>query len=134
MPTSQPVILLVEDDPSVLSLIATLLLRLGYVALTANNGTEAMKLARQHSGPIHLLLSDVVMPSMSGLELAQQFRSSFPDTPVLLMSGYADSEPRELEPGWYFISKPFRAAQLLEKIEFVLSASARKSFGGGTGG
>src|SRR5690606_16274140 len=84
-------VLVVEDESSVLKLVRRLLEADGLVVLSAQNADEALLLAGQHTGPIDLLLTDVVMPGLNGLALAERFAAIRPGTPVLFMSGYADA-------------------------------------------
>ena len=83
-------ILLVEDEAIVRELTVQILESDGYQVLEAMNGTEALRIAGEHGAPIHLLLTDVVMPGMNGRELANELRLHHPDMRVLFMSGYDD--------------------------------------------
>ncbi len=84
---NETVILLAEDDPVVRNLVRTMLAKEGYAVLTANDGAEALEVCAEFSDPIHLLLTDVKMPRMDGLELASLVRGQRPDTKVIVMSG-----------------------------------------------
>ena len=117
-------VLVVEDDPSVRSLVTTLLGELGYRTLAAESGAEALDVVNAHDGDIHMLLSDTVMPGMSGPELAQQLRESLPELRVLLTSGYADQAKTVELPYASFIAKPFTPTSLAQKISDVLSDTA----------
>jgi two-component system cell cycle sensor histidine kinase/response regulator CckA len=86
------IILLVEDEDVVRDLARRVLSDYGYDVLEARQGKEALALSELHAGPIHLLLTDVVMPKMSGRELAQNLQALRPDMPVLYMSGYNDDK------------------------------------------
>jgi DNA-binding NtrC family response regulator len=89
--------------------------------LEAKDGTEALKIAREHRGPIHLVLSDVVMPGkMTGIEMAAQLSQARPEMKVVLMSGY-DSVALKMEPDWHFIQKPFSVSEIQERIGNILS-------------
>jgi CheY-like chemotaxis protein len=116
-------ILLVEDAMALREIIRESLQAVGYQVLLAANGAEALEVVRQHSGPIHLLITDVVMPQMSGPELAQRVAAICPETPVLYMSGYADTLARfrALHPDVVFIQKPFALAALSQKVREVLT-------------
>ena len=95
----------------------------GYTVLPANGGAEAIRIATTHTGPVQLLVSDVMMPRMSGPELAQRLRGLRPEMRVLFVSGYTDSEivrEGELEPGTDFLQKPFTREQLATKVREVL--------------
>jgi len=118
-------ILLVEDQAEVRALAAEVLEHCGYHVLRAAMGGEALLLAEQHQGPIHLMLTDLVMPRMTGRELAQRLLPLRPNMRVLFMSGYADSlDPHRgiLEPGSDCLSKPFTPDELARKVRSVLGA------------
>ena len=120
-------ILLVEDEEAVRDLAQLLLEGAGYSVLVAETAAGAERLCASHAGKIHLLLTDVVMPGMSGRELARRITSRFPKTRVLYMSGYTDNviaSDGMLEPGIAFLQKPFTPAALAEKIREVLEAPA----------
>jgi two-component system, cell cycle sensor histidine kinase and response regulator CckA len=120
-------VLLVEDEPAVRVLSADVLRRQGYTVLEAQNGEDALRLAAAHEGrPIHLLMTDVVMPQMGGESLAASFQSSYPEARVLFTSGYAESESfraRVRSKGAAFIEKPFTPAALARKVREVLDAA-----------
>ncbi|MCB0155074.1 MAG: PAS domain S-box protein [Anaerolineae bacterium] len=116
-------ILLVEDEELVRNLTLTVLEAGGYTVLEASRATEALALAHAHAGPIHLLLTDVVMPEISGRLLAEQLTALRPDLRVLYMSGYTDYAvvrhgllTAEVE----FLSKPFSPTALATKVRQVL--------------
>ena len=116
-------LLVVEDDESLRSLVREFLESVGYRVFTAADGEQARRLAGQLQEPIHLLLTDVVMPKMNGLELANHLTGLFPELKVLFMSGYADNAI--IKPDWLgqsrrFISKPFERAALLEQVRKML--------------
>jgi PAS domain S-box-containing protein len=120
-------LLLVEDEDQVRELIGDILTAQGYQVLAANDGVEALQAAGEHEGPIHLLLTDVVMPRMSGRALADQLRSSHPEMRVLYTSGYTDNaivHHGVLEEGVHFLSKPFELEALARKVRDVLDGSA----------
>jgi PAS domain S-box-containing protein len=117
-------ILLVEDEPAILAMTATMLERLGYTVLPANTPGEAIDLAKAHGDEISLLLTDVVMPEMNGRDLAGRLQSFCPHLRLLFTSGYtADviAHHGVLDPGVQFIEKPFTRVDLAEKIREVLS-------------
>src|SRR6185369_11537282 len=119
----QETILLVEDEPAILDLTTEMLEIGGYSVLKARNPGEALRLAREHSGEIHLLLTDVVMPEMNGWSLAQNLLSLNTDLKCLFMSGYsADIIARfgVLDEGVHFIQKPFTIQCLTAKVREVL--------------
>jgi two-component system cell cycle sensor histidine kinase/response regulator CckA len=120
-------ILLVEDETVVRQLVAEILETSGYAVLTAADGPSALELVRRHSDPIDLLLTDVVMPGMSGPDVAQAVMSLRPGTHVLYMSGYTDSAIGHhgvLEPGIAFLQKPFSADELTRKVRSLLDQQA----------
>ena len=120
MPTpSEPVvILLVEDDLMVQKIVRLTLERDGYLVLTAENGEEALVVSRNYSGKIDLLLTDVCMPKMSGLQLCKRIIMERPDICVVLMSGTFDEE----NPGYPCLRKPFGSTQLSEAVRSMLPA------------
>ena len=116
-------VLLVEDAAAVRSVIHEALARQGYTVLEAPNGGEALAIAARHPGPIHLLLTDVVMPGLSGRQLADQLARGRPDTKVLYTSGYTnDAVVRHgvLESGIAYLQKPFTLDGLARKVREVL--------------
>ena len=120
-------ILVAEDQLGVRALIRSALARCGYRVLLASDGEQALQMARAHGHPIHLLLTDVVMPVMGGRELSQQLRLTHPETRVLYMSGYTDDAVIRhgvLEPHTAFLEKPFVPQALARKIRQVLDAPA----------
>ena len=94
----------------------------GYHILAAADGNEALQLNIENSGPIHLLLTDVVMPDLSGYELAERLRIARPQMKVLYMSGYPDlgNNNEAIETGLKFISKPFTKEKLLRRIRELI--------------
>jgi CheY-like chemotaxis protein len=115
-------ILLVEDAAALREIIYESLEVLGYNVLQAGSGVEALDLAQRHQGPIHLLITDMVMPQMSGPELAQRISASRPETKILHMSGHADSALARVPmlPDATFIQKPFALSSLSQKVREVL--------------
>ena len=112
-------ILLVEDDDALRSATRRILRGRGYTILEARHGGEALLLCERYAGDIQLLLTDVVMPQMSGRELCQKLRQMRPEMKVLFMSGFADATSGErdlIEPGEVFLSKPFSPTTLLDSI------------------
>ena len=119
-------VMVVEDDPSLLLLISRILTGLGYRVLAAASGEPALAMAESHQGPIHLLISDVIMPGMDGRALAQSLRAERPKMKVLFVSGYpADILARKglVEEGVSFLSKPFSAPGLAGKVRKVLEGN-----------
>lgn len=113
-------ILFADDDGQVQKFVAALLHRCGYHVIVAGNGTEALLKAREFKGVIHLLLSDVEMPGMTGIELAIQLNQERPDTKILLISGLATGM-LVLNNGWQFLPKPFVSDMLRDRIRDFLS-------------
>jgi two-component system, cell cycle sensor histidine kinase and response regulator CckA len=116
-------VLLVEDDPPVRTLAAFILRQAGYTVLEAESGKQAVTLLAGYRRPIHLMLTDVVMPEMSGRQLAEIVGPQSPETRILYMSGYLDDTIVShgiLESGLAFLHKPFTPASLLEKVREVL--------------
>jgi len=118
-------ILVVEDQVEVRRFACNVLRTFGYRVLDAADGPEAIRVVHTVGEPIHLLLSDVVMPGMGGRELAVQLRALNPKLRVLFMSGYADDGMQRgvLEPGIAYVSKPFLPNDLAAKVRQVLEAS-----------
>jgi CheY-like chemotaxis protein len=120
------IILLVEDEAMVRTLAREALNGHGYRVLEAANGRQAMQIVKAYQGPLHLLLSDVIMPGMNGPELAQQIKAFRPDMKTLYMSAYADEVlgPRGvISAGVNCLQKPFTPAILVHKVREVLTCS-----------
>ncbi len=118
-------ILVAEDNSQVLGLLCTVLQAAGYRVLQAGNGKEALDKATAHDGPIHALVTDLVMPGMSGRELARKVRELRPDTRVLFVSGYAGDELGDrVEPGEALLLKPFNPQELTRRIDELLAGAA----------
>jgi CheY-like chemotaxis protein len=116
-------LLLVEDEPAVLALTATMLENQGYAVLAAKTPAQAVALAREHAAKIHLLLTDVVMPGMNGRDLWRQLSALRPEMKCVYMSGYpatAISQHGVLEAGAHFIQKPFGQRELAAKVRAAL--------------
>ena len=119
-------VLLVEDEESVRLLSARVLRRAGYNVLVASHGAEALALASEHQGEIDLLLTDVVMPGMSGRELAQRLMPTRPEMRLLFTSGYTEDEIVRHGVsglGTAFLEKPFTPDGLASKVRDVLQRS-----------
>jgi CheY-like chemotaxis protein len=123
-PLPTETILVVDDELQVLSFVTELLAAQGYVVLSTWDPDEAPRLARAHAGPLHLLLTDLVMPVMTGQELAAEIRAIHPDLKVLFMSAYsieiAEDYKVRLAPGEPFLAKPFSIAALQRTVRAAL--------------
>jgi CheY-like chemotaxis protein len=118
-------VLLVEDENAVRTLTRKILERYGYLVLEAGDGEAALEMARNHSKTIHLLLTDVVMPDVSGPDLSARVREIRPAVKVLFMSGYTDDAVVRhgiLADGVHFLQKPFTPEALGRKVRGALDA------------
>ena len=118
-------ILLVEDEKGVRELAREYLQMTGYSVIQAEDGASALELAAEHSGPIHLLMTDVVMPGISGRELAERMKKIRPEIKVLYMSGYTDQAVVHhgiLESDAVLLQKPFTLPTLASKLREILTA------------
>ncbi|HEV8486603.1 MAG TPA: ATP-binding protein [Blastocatellia bacterium] len=123
LPLSSGTILLVENDEIVRGLIKGIFRRSGYTVVEGAQGKEALKVSEQHKGPIHLLVADVVMPQMSGCDLAQQLILSRPDLKVLYISGHAEDvifQHGVLVGEAHFLQKPFQPETLMRKVRELI--------------
>jgi CheY-like chemotaxis protein len=122
-------ILVVDDDIAILRTISAALQSLGYKALQAQNGMEAIELIQTHNGPLDLLLTDMTMPGgLDGLDIAKEALASFPCCPVILMSGYSKVYPdssRPMSSNFTFLSKPFSLATLLKVIRTSINGEVQ---------
>ncbi len=120
---SPKTILLVEDEKTVRDLVSKVLKRSGYEVMVASNGQEALDVMRQNDIEINLVLTDVLMPKMGGVELAQQLQQFSPGMPILFMSGYTDGallETNSLKSNAAFLQKPFTPQDLTQKLRALL--------------
>jgi len=129
-PSGSETILVVEDDRAVRLLVREILEGAGYQVLEAHGGQEALRLARDHDGPIHLLLADVIMPGMSGREVSDRLAAIRPGVPTLYMSGYTDDAivrhgvaVRDVD----FIQKPFTPEDLARRVRAALDRPTVRS-------
>jgi CheY-like chemotaxis protein len=123
LPNGTETILLVEDEQSLRTIARLFLESKGYTILEAASGPAAIEMARQHTGQIHLLLTDVIMPGMSGRELAEAVAASRAGIKLLYMSGYTDelvTQQGILSPGLHLLEKPFTRESLLSRVRAVL--------------
>ncbi len=119
----QETILMVEDEPVILVMCKAMVENLGYRVITAGTPGEAIRLAQEHAGQIHLLMTDVIMPEMNGRELARRLLSLYPELKCLFMSGYTANVIAHhgvLEEGVPFLQKPFTLKDLSAKIRAAL--------------
>ena len=125
-------VLLVDDDSAIRRVAGRYLKKMGYEVLEAPNGAEALRIAREHAGPIGLLLADVVMPNMSGREVAFQLESGRPDMKVIYMSGHnrdVIAHHGVLTEGRLFLQKPFRLRELAAKVRAALDDGNKRPSG-----
>ena len=112
-----------EDDEVICKLVSGILFEQGYTVLVTRNGLEALKISEQHDDPIHLMLTDVVMPQMTVRELTERLAQMRPETQVLYVSGYTDDaivHHGVLGENMNFMQKPFTVDALLRKVREVL--------------
>jgi two-component system, cell cycle sensor histidine kinase and response regulator CckA len=118
-------ILLVEDEELLRKVVTEFLTHIGYHVLSASNSRDAMSIARNHKGTIHLLITDVIMPETSGPELARSLCAERPDLKVIYISGFDDGSLAPegvLEPGTVLLTKPFSVRVLSAKMREVLDS------------
>ena len=123
LPGGSETILLVEDDPAIRALVARVLRRCGYTVLEAENGAIAFHIAAEHSGQIHLLLTDVIMPTMGGRELVDRLLPTHPKMKALYISGYSAEEIGNhdvLDPTTPLLQKPFTSVPLARTVREIL--------------
>jgi PAS domain S-box-containing protein len=136
-PRGAETILLAEDDTALREMIREILAEAGYAVLEAGSLEEALAAVRSHPGPIHLMLTDVVMPRASGRDVATQVAAVRPGLCVLYMSGYTDEaivHHGVLDAGTHFLQKPFTSDALLRKLRTVLGTDGAASGPGGAAG
>jgi CheY-like chemotaxis protein len=127
-PLPPSTILLVEDDDQVRSLVRTLLTSEGFRVLEARTGTEALSLVAEHDGSIDLLLADMLLPEVSGFEVASQLKVRYPAAKVLFMTGWVEGEIVQRcvsELNAAFLDKPFQPAKLRQIVKEMLAGSAK---------
>jgi CheY-like chemotaxis protein len=124
LPPGNETVLLVEDEEGVRTVTREVLSKLGYKVLEAQHGQEALSLCEKQSEPIHLMVTDMVMPGMNGRQLASEVRRLYPDLKVLFLSGYSDGalvRNGMLDTSRDFLQKPFTPSDLSSKVREVLS-------------
>lgn len=115
-------ILLVDDADEVRRLVAEMLAQAGYRVIQASDGLDALNLWDSHGGDVDLLLTDVVMPHMTGGELARRVSQLRPDVPVVYMSGYSDDRLLQEVCHANFLAKPFTSSDLTDKVRRALES------------
>jgi two-component system cell cycle sensor histidine kinase/response regulator CckA len=119
------VILVVEDEPEVRSLTCAALRRLGYYILEAKDGEDALIVLQDYHGPVHLVMTDVVMPKMGGVELIRLLHEWYPELKVLFVSAYSRAlivNKGAFFPGARYLGKPFSPTVLARRIREILDA------------
>ena len=132
VPGGTETILLAEDDPGVRALSRLALQSFGYQVLEAADGEEAVRIGQAHSGPIHLIVTDLVMPKAGGREVAERLGPARPESRLLFLSGYTDDalvRHGVLEAGVAFLHKPFTPTMLARKVREVLDAETASRWG-----
>jgi CheY-like chemotaxis protein len=117
-------ILLVDDEEALRIAARRMLQRAGFTVLQASDGADAMRVMSEHTGPVHALVTDVVMPGVGGPELARRLREVRPDLPTLFISGYTEEGVRTqgvLQPDAAYLEKPFSPEDLIRKVREVLA-------------
>jgi two-component system, cell cycle sensor histidine kinase and response regulator CckA len=128
MDAERATILAVDDNPAVLSFLHQTLSAAGYRVLVADGGWNAIRVYEESDEPIHLLLTDVIMPDLTGPVLAERLRSRQPDLQVLFISGFHDADLVQrfvTDKGFTLLSKPFTMEALLRVVEDSLAGVAR---------
>jgi two-component system NtrC family response regulator len=126
-PDGKKNILVVDDEPSILSVVSEVLADDDYNIITACSGTHGLQQSRDFKGRIHLLLSDFQMPGMSGIDLATAMTIERPQLKVLLMSGFPEGM-LVLNEGWHFLAKPFVTSQLRALVAGLISPEKKSKF------
>lgn len=126
MSRGRETILLVEDEPDIRDFVGEVLKSRGYTVLEARDGEDALRVVQQYREPVHLVLTDVMMPKLGGRELVTRLLARHPHLGVLYMSGYTDEALGArgvLEAGAILLAKPFTPQQLVAKVRQVLDAT-----------
>jgi two-component system, cell cycle sensor histidine kinase and response regulator CckA len=129
IPAGTETVLVVEDEAAVRNLLRRVLQSCGYTILEAQDGKEALEIAQRHAGRIDLLVTDLVMPKMSGRELAERLTQARPGMRTLMMSGYSNDvviRQGALQASVAFLQKPFSPIDLARKVREILDAEARR--------
>ena len=124
LPSSDEVIVVVDDDEYVRRLFSETLRVLGYTVLTASDGEDAIRVMSEHDAPVHLVVADVNMPRMDGLEFVELVQSAYPGVPALLISGegaqYLMDNHDRIPRGTHFLAKPVAAGALASQVRQIL--------------
>jgi two-component system cell cycle sensor histidine kinase/response regulator CckA len=123
-PSSNEVIVIVDDEDFVRDVFGKTLRTLGYTVLVAKDGEHALQVMQDHHAPVHLVISDIQMPEMDGLEFVGLLRSAYPDMPALLVSGagpqYMMDHRDRIPEGVHFLAKPVAIGELASKVRQIL--------------
>jgi DNA-binding response OmpR family regulator len=114
-------ILIVEDDGNLRELLQRALEGYGFSVLPAANGAEALRWSEQHEGTIEIVVSDIVMPELNGLELSKRIREARHETKFLFVTGFGDHFPELREYGADILEKPFLPSELLRKVDEIIN-------------
>jgi CheY-like chemotaxis protein len=118
-------VLVAEDDPAVRRVAVTILRSLGYRVIEAADGEQAMSRAQDPSQQVQLVVTDIVMPRLGGVGLAEQLRSAQPNLPVVFTSGYSEEfRPAEMPPRSSFLPKPYTPDDLADQVRKLLDVGA----------
>lgn len=132
--TGKETLLVVEDEEMVRELACDVLKKYGYTVLEASTGADAVEIGKRHEGPIHLLVTDMVMPGMSGIETSRELAASRPGIPTLYISGYSREAIRQMGggiPAGAFLQKPITPTNLLASVREILLRNGTPSDGPG---
>ena len=119
-------VVVVDDDDVIRDNYSDILQRLGYTVLVAENGEHALQVMTDHDAPVHLVISDINMPEMDGLELVGMLRAAYPNMPALLVSGqstqYLVDNRDRIPEGVHFLAKPVSMGELANRVRKILDA------------
>jgi two-component system cell cycle sensor histidine kinase/response regulator CckA len=117
------VVLLVDDEPSVRTFVKAILHREGFQTIEAGDGIQGFNVVQEFGGEIDLILTDIKMPRMDGVSLAQSARELYPNMPVLFMSAYTDPIKKPLQ-GYVFLNKPFLPQTLVQAVRNLIGTAS----------
>lgn len=125
-PSPHEVLVVVDDEDFIRDLFGHTLRTLGYTVLEATDGDNALRVMQEHHGPVHLVISDISMPEMDGLEFVGLLRAAYPGMPALLVSGqgpqYMMDNRDRIPEGVHFLAKPVTQGELASKVRKILDA------------